>query len=226
MVNFPFIAPRLDPVVIAIDGPAASGKGTLARAVAAEYDFHYLDTGTLYRAVAWTMLESGLNPHDEPEAEKTAQTLDLANIEDANLRTGSVSEAASIVAAMSGVRSAILDFQRRFARQLPGAVVDGRDIGTVVCPQADVKLYVTANPKIRANRRFLELKAKGESVSEAGVLADVAARDQRDASRAHSPLKPAEDAHLIDTSDLSIEAAFRAALGIIEDVLSSRADAH
>lgn len=212
------------PQIIAVDGPAASGKGTLARALAAHLGFHYLDTGALYRAVGLAMLDAGLDPHDEANAVKTAETLDIDGIIDARLRTDQVSEAASIVAAMPGVRAAILDFQRSFANKPPGAILDGRDIGTVVCPAALVKLYVSASPQTRANRRFLELKARGEDVTEAGVLADVVARDARDANRAHSPLKPAEDAHLLDTSNLSIEAAFRAALDVIEQVLPPDAD--
>lgn len=212
------------PHIIAVDGPAASGKGTLARALAAHLGFHYLDTGALYRAVGLAMLDAGLDPHDEANAVKTSEILDIDGIDDARLRTDQVSEAASIVAAMPGVRAAILDFQRSFANKPPGAILDGRDIGTVVCPGAPVKLYVSASPQTRANRRFLELKANGEDVTEAGVLADVVARDARDANRAHSPLKPAEDAHLLDTSNLSIEAAFRAALDVIEQVLPPDAD--
>lgn len=212
------------PRIIAVDGPAASGKGTLARALAAHLGFHYLDTGALYRAVGLAMLDAGHDPHDEANAVKTAETLDIDGIDDARLRTDQISEAASIVAAMPGVRAAILDFQRSFANKPPGAILDGRDIGTVVCPGALVKLYVSASPQTRANRRFLELKARGEAVIEAGVLADVVARDARDANRAHSPLKPAEDAHLLDTSNLSIEAAFRAALDVIEQVLPPDAD--
>ena len=203
------------PIVIAVDGPAASGKGTLARALAAHFGFHYLDTGSL---------DQGLDPHDEDSAVKAAENLDISAIDDASLRTGPVSEAASIVAAMPAVRAAILDFQHTFAKKPPGAVLDGRDIGTVVCPDAAVKLYVSASPETRANRRFLELQAKGENVTEAGVLADVAARDARDSNRAHSPQKPAADAHLLDTSNLSIEAAFRAALDIIEQILPPEAD--
>ncbi len=213
-----------DPQIIAVDGPAASGKGTLARALAAHLGFHYLDTGALYRAVGLAMLDAGLDPHHEANAVKTAEILDIDGIDDARLRTDQISEAASIVAAMPGVRAAILDFQRSFANKPPGAILDGRDIGTVVCPAALVKLYVSASPQTRANRRFLELKARGEDVTEAGVLADVVARDARDANRAHSPLKPAEDAHLLDTSNLSIEAAFRAALDVIEQILPPDAD--
>lgn len=208
------------PVVIAVDGPAASGKGTLARALAAHFGFHYLDTGSLYRAVGWTLLEAGLDPANEGEAVKAARTLDIKAIDDALLRTDTVSQAASIVAAMPGVRAAILDFQRTFANKEPGTILDGRDIGTVVCPGADVKLFVNASPQTRANRRFEELRARGEAVTKAGVLADITARDARDASRDLSPLKPAQDAHLLDTSNLSIEAAFRAALAVIEDIMS------
>ena len=212
------------PRIIAVDGPAASGKGTLARALAAHLGFHYLDTGALYRAVGLAMLDDGLDPHDEPNAVKTAETLDIDSIDDARLRTDQIPEAASIVAAMPGVRAAILDFQRSFANKPPGAILDGRDIGTVVCPAALVKLYVSASPQTRATRRFPELKATDETVTEAGVLAEVVARDARDANRAHSPLKPAEDAHLLDTSNLSIEAAFRTALDVIEHVLPPDAD--
>lgn len=209
-------------IVIAVDGPAAAGKGTIARALADHFGYHYLDTGALYRAVAWTVLESGLDPADETAAVKVAQTLDIGTIEDALLRTDQVSEAASVVAAFPGVRTAILDFQQSFANKMPGAILDGRDIGTVVCPDAAAKLFVTASPETRAKRRFLEFQAKGDDVSEAVVLADVIARDERDASRTHSPLVPAQDAHLLDTSNLSIEAAFRAALDLLEETLSTR----
>lgn len=220
MTKPPYIAPVFDPVVIAVDGPTAAGKGTLARQLANELGFNYLDTGSLYRAIAWTMLDQALDPADAKKATEVARTLNIETIEDALLRTSEVAEAASIVAAFPPVRAEILDFQRRYARKLPGTVVDGRDIGTVVCPDADVKLYVTASPETRAKRRFLELEAKGEAISEAEVLADVKARDERDITRADSPLKPAEDAHLLDTSNLSIEAAFRAALGLIHETLS------
>jgi cytidylate kinase len=203
-------------IVIAVDGPAAAGKGTIARALAQHFGYHYLDTGALYRAVAWSVLDKGEAPDDEPAAVRAAETLDIGGIEDALLRTDRVSEAASVIATFPGVRAAILDFQRSFAKKLPGSVIDGRDIGTVVCPQADAKLYVTASPQTRAKRRFLEFQAKGEEASEAEVLADVIARDTRDASREHSPLKPATDALLLDTSNLSIEAAFRAALDLAE----------
>jgi cytidylate kinase len=207
-------------MIIAVDGPAAAGKGTLARALADHFSFAYLDTGSLYRGVAHAVLLSGSAPQDEAASIRAAETLDPAKIDPAAIRTPEVSEAASVVAAMPAVRAAILAFQRRFAENPPGgesgAILDGRDIGTVVCPDADVKLYVTASAEIRANRRWLELKGSGSDLSEAQVLADVKERDARDADRTASPMKPAEDAHLLDTSNLSIEAAFGAAVAIIE----------
>ncbi|MBI1262178.1 MAG: (d)CMP kinase [Rhizobiales bacterium] len=203
-------------MIIAIDGPAAAGKGTLARAIARHLDYAYLDTGSLYRAVGHAVMKAGFPPENEAEALKVAQNLDVAAIDKEAIRTAEAGHAASVVAAMPAVRAAILDFQRHFARQKPGAVLDGRDIGTVVCPDADVKFFVTARPEIRAHRRWLELKASGSDVSEAQVLDDVRLRDQRDSERATSPLKPANDAHLLDTSDLSIEASFGEAVRIID----------
>jgi len=203
-------------MIIAIDGPAASGKGTLARKVAQRYGYHYLDTGSLYRGVAWKLCQAGLHPDNEDAARLAAESLDMNGIGDRDLRSDEIGEAASIVAAMAPVRTAVLEFQRRFASQAPGAVLDGRDIGTVVCPEAEVKIYVEAEAKTRAKRRFLELKAAGHKVKESSVLADIKARDARDLSRELSPLKPAEDAHLLDTTKLSIEAAFEAACTIID----------
>jgi len=207
-------------IVIAIDGPAASGKGTLARRVAERYDFAYLDTGSLYRAVGQAVMAAGQNPADEAAALAAAKGLDLARIDETAIRTREAGEAASLVAVMASVRAAILDFQREFAAKPPGgkkgAVLDGRDIGTVVCPDADVKLYVTASPEVRAHRRWLELKGSGSPVSEAQVLEDTRERDRRDAERATSPMRPATDAHLLDTTDLSIEAAFGEAVRIID----------
>lgn len=207
-------------MIVAVDGPAAAGKGTLARALAGHYGFAYLDTGSLYRGVAHAVLSAGADPADEAAALRAAETLDPAKIDPEAIRTHEVSEAASVVAAIPAVRAAILAFQRRFATHPPegakGAVLDGRDIGTIVCPDADVKLYVTASPEVRAHRRWLELKGSGSGVTEAQVLEDVRARDARDSGRATSPLRPAEDAHLLDTSDLSIEAAFDAAVALIE----------
>jgi len=207
-------------MIIAVDGPAAAGKGTLARALAAHFGFAYLDTGSLYRGVAHAVLLAGADPADEKAALKAAKTLDPAQIDPTAIRTPEVSDAASIVAAIPKVRASILAFQRRFASHPPegqsGAILDGRDIGTVVCVQADVKLYVTASPEVRANRRWLELKGSGSDLSETQVLEDVIARDARDTGRASSPMRPADDAHLLDTSNLSIEAAFDAAVVLID----------
>jgi len=203
-------------VIIAIDGPAASGKGTLARRLAAHYGLRHLDTGLLYRAVGHAMLSRGLDPADAEEAREVAAGLDLDTLDEAPLRTAGVGEAASIVAADPGVRAVLLDLQRRFAARPPGAVLDGRDIGTVVCPDADAKLFVTATPQVRAARRHAELEKAGEAVTEDGVLADIRRRDRRDGERAAAPMRLAEDAHLLDTSDLDIETAFRAAVDYVD----------
>ncbi len=203
-------------MIIAIDGPAASGKGTLARRLASHYGLAYLDTGSLYRAVAHGVLTEGGNPADEEDAVASARRLGTYDIDDADLRTPDVSRAASQVAAIPAVRAAILDFQRQFAATPPGAVLDGRDIGTIVCPYADVKLFVTASPEARAKRRFLELTASGTDVTEAQVLHDLTERDRRDSGRSVAPLTQAADAHLLDTTNLDIEAAFDAAVGIID----------
>ena len=210
-------------IVIAVDGPAASGKGTLARRLAAHYGFAYLDTGSLYRAVGHAVRQAGGDPSDEAAAVAAARPLDLSRIDDTAIRTPEAGEAASLVAAIPAVRAAILDLQRGFAANppggAPGAVLDGRDIGTVICPGAPAKLFVIARPEIRAHRRWLELNNSGSGVSEAQVLEDIKERDRRDAERAASPMKPADDAHLLDTSDLSIEAAFGAAVAIIDKAL-------
>lgn len=209
--------------VIAVDGPAASGKGTLARKLAAHYGFAYLDTGSLYRAVGHAVLACGGDPADEAAALAAARALDITKIDEKAIRTPEAGEAASLVAAMPPVRAAILHFQRNFAENPPdgktGAVLDGRDIGTVVCPAAQAKLFVVASPQVRAHRRWLELKNSGSQVNEAQVLEDIEERDRRDAARAASPMKPAADAHLLDTSDLSIEAAFGAAVAIIDKAM-------
>lgn len=211
-------------IVIAIDGPAASGKGTLARKLARHYDFAYLDTGSLYRAVGQTVRAAGGDPSNEEAAVAAARDLDLTKIDEAAIRTREAGEAASLVAVMPAVRNAILQFQRDFAASPPGgkkgAVLDGRDIGTVVCPDADVKIFVTASPEVRARRRWLELKGSGSAVSEAQVLEDTRERDKRDAERATSPMKQADDAHLLDTTDLSIETAFGEAVRIIDKSMS------
>ncbi len=202
-------------MIIAIDGPAASGKGTLGRRLARHYGLAYLDTGSLYRAVAHAVLRKGLDPSNEAAAVEAARAVGELELDEADLRGDDVGEAASVVAAMPAVREAILDYQRRFARRPPGAVLDGRDIGTVVCPDADVKLYVTASPEVRAERRYRELVAAGETADLKTVLRDLLQRDERDRTRQHAPLAQAPDAHLLDTTNLDIEAAFRAAIALI-----------
>lgn len=203
-------------MIIAVDGPAASGKGTLARRLASHFGFHYLDTGSLYRGVALAVLKQQADPANPVMAEQAAANLVLPDRDDPALRSESVSAAASVVAAFPQVRAHVLDYQRRFAATPPGAVLDGRDIGTVVCPDAQVKLFVTANPEVRARRRLAERAAQGEQVDFEELLADIRARDARDMNRTVAPLKPAQDARLLDTSDLDIETAFQAALRLIE----------
>ena len=214
--------------IIAVDGPAASGKGTLARRLAAHYDFAYLDTGALYRAVALSVILAGGNLENESDAVAAAESLDMARLEDsdfvARLRTAETGLAASIVAAMPRVRAAILAAQRKFATQPPdgkkGAILDGRDIGTIVCPDAAAKLFITARAEIRAERRFAELRINDGSLNLETVLADIHARDARDEGRATAPMKQADDAPLLDTSELSIEEAFAAALALVEAKLN------
>ena len=194
---------------VAIDGPAAAGKGTVSRAVAAHFGFAHLDTGLLYRAVGARVIAGA-----DPVAAAQALTADDLT---GDLRTPEVAQAASKVAAIPEVRAALVDFQRAFAARAGGAVLDGRDIGTVICPEAEVKLFVTASAEVRAHRRFLELRAAGHEVTEAAVLADVRERDARDQSRSTAPLKPAGEAVVIDTSDMSIGQAVAAAIAAIED---------
>ena len=203
-------------MIIAIDGPAASGKGTLARRLAKHFGFHHLDTGLTYRAVAHALLQAGLPLDSEELAVTVAENIDLGALDRDVLSAHEIGEAASRVAVMPRLRSALVSAQAEFAARPPGAVLDGRDIGTVVCPDADVKLYVTASPRERARRRHAELHAKSSTVSFDEILADIAKRDERDMSREDSPLKPAADAHLIDTSAMDIEAAFSQALAIVE----------
>lgn len=203
-------------MIITVDGPAASGKGTLARLLARHYGLAHLDTGLLYRAVAVKVLQAGERPDNVAVAVAAARRLDPDAFSGENLRSATAEEAASVVAAIPGVRQAILCLQRRFAAQPRGAVLDGRDIGTVVCPDADVKLFITASPEVRARRRHAELAASGLDVSYDEVLAALKARDGRDTSRTVAPLRAASDAHLLDTSDLDIETAFRAAVAIID----------
>ncbi len=209
-------------MIIAIDGPAASGKGTLAKRLALHYGLRHLDTGVIYRAVAKAMLDAGADLNDEARAAMVAQTLDPANFDDPALKSQEVGAAASVVSALPKVREALVSFQRQFAEQPPGAVLDGRDIGTVICPQADVKIFVVADPAVRARRRTLEAQARGEPADEAVVLADILKRDERDRNRAAAPLKQADDAHLLDNSHLDIESGVRAAIDIVEAVRAGR----
>ncbi len=203
-------------MIIAIDGPAASGKGTLAKRVAAHFGYACLDTGLLYRAVARDLRAAEQPLDDVAAAEWAARSLDPASLDDASLRHPGVGEAASVVAKIPEVRAALLAVQRDFAAQEPGAVLDGRDIGTVVCPDADVKLFIKAQVEIRARRRYEELKKRGEPVTYERVLETIKARDARDSGRADAPLAIAPDALLLDTTNLDIEAAFDAAVGLIK----------
>lgn len=206
-------------MIIAIDGPAAAGKGTLGRRLAALYNLAFLDTGGLYRAVALKVLDSGGDPADPAAAEAAAQAIQPADLDTPRLRDDAVSKAASVVAAIPGVRAALLAFQRDFAHHPPpgfaGALLDGRDIGTVVCPDATVKLFVTASAEARAMRRFKELQAAGARVIYSGVLQDIEQRDARDRERQTAPLRPADDAIEFDTTALDADAAFTKAADLI-----------
>ncbi len=202
--------------VVAIDGPAAAGKGTISRAVAEAFGFAHLDTGQIYRAVGVKVLDAGDDPADPAAAEAAARGLTDADLSHADIRTPKGADSASKVAAIPAVRAALLDFQRDFARRPGGAVLDGRDIGTVVCPDAEVKLFVTADDETRATRRWKELSAKGDERSFKEIAFQLAERDARDASRADAPMKPAEDAVLLDTTELDIDAAVAEAVAIIK----------
>jgi cytidylate kinase len=206
-------------MIIAVDGPAASGKGTLSQRLAAHYRLAYLDTGALYRAVARDVLARGGNPADAILAAKVATSIDPATLNDPALRSHGLGEAASVVASLPPVRQALFEYQRRFAQTPQGAILDGRDIGTVICPDADVKLFATASPEERARRRYLQLRQAGVDVSQEEVLADIRQRDERDSNRAVAPLHPAADAHLLDTTNLDIDAAFRTAIDLIDAVM-------
>jgi cytidylate kinase len=208
--------------VIAIDGPAASGKGTMARRIAQAYGFVHLDTGLTYRAVAKALLDENLPLDDEALAERYARKVDPAALDRESLSVHAVGEAASKVAVMPAVRRVLVEKQREFAATPYGAVLDGRDIGTVVCPEAPVKLYVTASAEVRAARRAEEIVANGGDADAGAILADIRRRDERDMSRADSPLKPAADAHLLDTSEMDIETAFLAAKTFVDEALSKR----
>lgn len=208
-------------MIIAIDGPAASGKGTLARRLAKHFGYAYLDTGKLYRAVGLAVLRTGGDPEDEDASSDAARSLDLTTLEDAEIKADATAAAASKVAAIPAVREALMDLQRTFAANPPGgeegAVIDGRDIGTVICPDAEAKLFVTADVDVRAKRRHKELLDRGEPSIYAHVLADLKERDQRDSNRTVAPLVPADDAVVIDTSDMSADEVLEKALEILAE---------
>jgi cytidylate kinase len=209
-------------MIIAIDGPAASGKGTLGKRLAVHYGLRHLDTGLLYRAVAKAVLDTGKRPDDAAAATAAAKALEPATFDEAALKGPTIGEAASLVSAIPEVRAALVAFQRDFAAKPPGAVIDGRDIGTVICPDADCKIFVTATPEVRAGRRAAEYRGQGRDIDEATVLADILARDARDTGRAISPLKQAPDAHLLDTTNMDISSALRAAIDIVEATRAGR----
>lgn len=217
--------PLASALVIAIDGPAASGKGTLARRLADYYHLPHLDTGLTYRAVAHMLLAKGWPLGDAPHAVEAAHLVDLGGLDRTVLSAHAVGEAASKIAVIPEVRRILVDKQRAFAAQPSGAVLDGRDIGTVVCPDATVKLYVTASAEVRARRRLAEIEARDGSGDFATILADIVRRDERDMGRADSPLRPAADAHLLDTSEMDIETAFLAARAIIDDIVATGSEA-
>lgn len=207
-------------MIIAIDGPAASGKGTLAKRIADALGFHCLDTGLLYRAAARDVLAHGFKLEDTWAATAVAKALDPATFDDPALRGAAAGDRASVVAKIPEVRAALLAFQRAFALRPPGAVLDGRDIGTVVCPDAPIKIFVTATPEERARRRFLELQSKGEAVGYETVLTDIRARDARDMGRSTAPLALARDATVLDTTVLDADAAFQRAMAIVQSLAS------
>jgi len=209
-------------MIIAIDGPAASGKGTLGKRLAAHYGLRHLDTGLIYRAVAKALLDAGRPLEDRERAVEAARALAPERFDEVALRQQAVGEAASVVSAFPEVRQALLAFQRDFGRQPPGAVLDGRDIGTVIFPDADVKIFVTASAEMRARRRALELGAGGNEEAQAELLADIRRRDERDSARAIAPLKAAAEAHLLDTTHLDIDDALRAAIKIVDAVRAGR----
>jgi cytidylate kinase len=204
-------------MIIAIDGPAASGKGTLGKRLAAWYGLRHLDTGLLYRAVAQSVLAAGHQLDDAACAVAAAQSLDPAGFDEATLKSHAAGEAASVVSAIPEVRAALFRLQQEFAAVSPGAVLDGRDIGTVICPYADAKIFVTASPEVRARRRAIEMRSRGQAADETAILEDIRRRDERDSQRAVAPLKPAADARILDTSDLDVDAVLRRAIVIVEE---------
>ncbi len=213
------MTPEKPHIVIAVDGPAAAGKGTLSRRLAEHYGLSHLDTGLTYRATAKALIDRGLPLDDEEVAAETAHALDLSGLDRSVLSAHDIGEAASKVAVMPKVRRALVEAQRAFARTMPGAVLDGRDIGTVVCPDALIKFYVTASPAVRAKRRHDEIIGNGGEADLTSILADIEKRDARDTERADSPLRPAADAHLLDTTEMGIETAFEAARLLVDTAL-------
>jgi cytidylate kinase len=209
-------------MIIAVDGPTASGKGTVAKALAEHYGLRRLDTGSLYRAVGLAVLDAGGDPSDTHAAVAAAEALDLGAINEGRIRSSAVGLAASRVAAIPQVRAVLRRAQQTFATDPNGAVLDGRDIGTAICPNADVKLFVTASLEERTRRRLTELRARGEQISFEELQAQIAERDERDTNRTESPLRQAPDAHLLDTTTLSVEAAAQAAYAIVDEVMSHR----
>ena len=210
-------------MIIAVDGPAAAGKGTLARALAKEFNFAYLDSGALYRAVALSLIKQGISADNVAAAADTATALDEALLTDPALRTEQTAAVASSIAKYPEVRNNLLNYQRNFSLNPPenkaGAVLDGRDIGTVICPQADLKFFITASPEVRAERRYKEAKAAGKNISFDQILYDVTRRDAQDRSRKVAPLIPADDAVLLDTSNLDIDAVFYRAAALVKAAL-------
>ena len=213
--------PEPAPLVIAVDGPAAAGKGTLARRLATRYGLRHLDTGSLYRATALRLLRSGGDPEEEAEAVVAANGIADDDLDDPALRNEDVGQAASVVGTHGGVRRTLLDYQRAFAARPPGAVLDGRDIGTVVCPDAQVKFYLEATTEVRAARRLCELRSRGVESIESRVLEEIITRDARDRRRSAAPMKPAADACRIDTSALAPDEVFERAVAIVDARLSS-----
>jgi len=209
-------------MIVTVDGPAASGKGTIARRIAAHFGLPHLDTGLLYRGVACRLLDRRQSLDDVEAAAQAARSLKTAELDPKKLKAKGLGDAASRVAALREVRAALLDLQREFAHQPGGAVLDGRDTGTVIAPEADVKIFIVASPEIRAMRRYRELLASNETVTYSSVLNFIRGRDARDSNRAIAPLIPAKDAVLLDTTDLDIEGAFRAALSIVEAARAGR----
>ena len=209
-------------LTIAVDGPAASGKGTVSRRLARHFGLNYLDTGSLYRAVALSALENNVPLDDEEVLSKVANSLGDEILSDPRLREPGVGEAASQIASLQAVRDTLLNFQRQIAETAPGAVLDGRDIGTVVCPNADVKLFVTASSEVRAERRYKELISKGQDVTFDDIFAEIERRDARDSSRSAAPLVKAADAHLLDTTNLDIEKALDAAVLLVNEAIKAQ----